>query len=126
MKKIFYNGDFITLEKDTEYKVGAILIEDGFIKKVGTKEEILKCKDDTTQIVDLEGKTLMPAFLDAHSHFTGVASDLLKADLEECRDFKEIQDKLIKFKTVNNIKDGKWIIGCNYDHNNLKEKGHPK
>ena len=52
MKKIFYNGDFITLEEDSlektmlkenaKYKVEAILIEDEFIKKVGTKEDVFK------------------------------------------------------------------------------------
>lgn len=126
MKKIFYNGDFITLEDETDYKIEAILIEEGFIKKVGVKEEILKCRDDTTEIVDLEGKTIMPAFLDAHSHFTGVASNLLKADLEECIDFQEIQDKLTRFKKNNKIEDGEWIIGCNYDHNNLNEREHPR
>ena len=122
MKKIFYNGDFITLENS---QIEAILIEDEFIKKVGRKEDVFKLKDDTTKIIDLQGKTLMPAFLDAHSHFTGVASNLLKVNLEECTNFEEIKEKLIEFKRDNNIQDGKWIIGCNYEHNNLQEKTHP-
>ena len=136
MKKIFYNGDFITLEEDSlektmlkenaKYKVETILIEDEFIKKVGTKEDVFKLKDEETEIIDLQGKTLIPAFLDAHSHFTGVASNLLKVNLEECTNFQEIKEKLIEFKKDNNIENGKWIIGCNYDHNNLQEKTHPR
>ena len=39
MKKIYYNGDFITLEN---YEIEALLIEDGRIKKAGSKQEILK------------------------------------------------------------------------------------
>lgn len=43
MKKIYYNGDFITLEnKDVE----AIVTENGIITKVGKKEAILNLKDN--------------------------------------------------------------------------------
>ena len=42
MKKIYINGDFITLEDKT---CESILIEDDKISKVGLKEEILKNKD---------------------------------------------------------------------------------
>ena len=123
MKTIFYNGDFITLESN---KADAILIENGIIKKVGTIEEIFNYKDSNTEIHDLEGKTMMPAFMDAHSHFSGVANNLLKVDLEDCENFDEIKSKLITFKKENNILDGEWIIACNYDHNKLQEKTHPK
>mgnify|MGYP000622771667 FL=1 len=41
MKKIYFNGDFITLENNN---VEAILIENGKIKKVGIEKEILKLK----------------------------------------------------------------------------------
>lgn len=123
LKKIFYNGDFITLEKDN---VEAIMIEDGVIKKVGSKRDVFVGDLEETEIVDLQGKTMMPAFLDAHSHFTGVANNLLQVDLGECINFEEIIDRLVSFKKDNHILDGVWIIACNYDHNNLKEKTHPR
>lgn len=119
MKKIFYNGDFVTLEKEN---IEAILIEDKIIKIVGSKEEVFKDADEKAEIIDLHGHTMMPAFLDAHSHFTSVANNLLKVNLEECVSFAEINQKLLNFKKNNNVKDGEWIIACNYDHNNLVEK----
>ncbi len=122
MKKIFYNGDFVTLEKEN---IEAILIEDKIIKIVGSKEEVFKDADEKAEIIDLHGHTMMPAFLDAHSHFTSVANNLLKVNLEECVSFAEINQKLLDFKKNNNVKDGEWIIACNYDHNNLVEKTHP-
>ena len=51
MKKIYFNGDFITLEADN---VEAILIEDRITKKVGSKEEILSMQDEQTELVDLK------------------------------------------------------------------------
>ena len=101
MKKIYINGEFITLEDD---EIEAILIEDDKIKKAGKKEEILKLKDETTEIIDLCSKTMMPAFIDPHSHFFAVANSLLQVSLEDCKNIKEIQDKLLKYKNENNIK----------------------
>lgn len=123
MKKIYYNGDFITLENN---EIEALLIEDGIIKKTGSKEEIIKYQDNKTEIIDLKGKTMMPAFIDAHSHFSGVANNFLKVNLEGCKNFKEIQEKLLSYKKENNIKDNEWIIASGYDNNTLKEKEHPR
>ena len=53
MKKIYINGEFITLENET---CEAILIEDKIISKVGMKKDILKYADDNTEIIDLKGK----------------------------------------------------------------------
>ena len=121
MRKIYFNGDFITLEAEN---VEAILIEDEIIKRVGKKDEILRLKDEQTELVDLKGKTMMPAFIDAHSHFFAVANDFLQASLDGCKSFKEIQENLQKYKEENNIEDGKWILANGYDHNILKEGKH--
>lgn len=121
MRKIYINGEFITLENN---EIEAILIENEKIKNIGTKEEILKLKDKDTKIIDLEGKTMMPAFIDSHSHFFAVANNLLQVSLENCRTIKEIQNELLRYKNENNIEEGKWIIACGYDHNKLAEKRH--
>lgn len=117
MKTIFINGEYITLENK---KCEAILVEGKIIAKVGTKTEILKYKDEKTKIVDLKGKTMMPAFIDAHGHFFGVANNFLQLSLEESSNIKEIQNRLIKYKK--NTPEGKWIIANNYDQNLLDEK----
>ena len=119
MKKIYINGDFITLENKT---CEAILIEDDKISKVGLKEEILKNKDSETEVIDLEGKTMMPSFIDSHSHFFGVANSFLQISLEECANIKEIQNKLKEYKEKNKLQKDKWVIANNYDQNILEEK----
>ncbi len=123
MKQIYYNGDFITLEND---KIESILIEDGIIKKVGSLEKILHYKDKDINLINLNGKTMMPSFIDSHSHFSGVANNFLKANLENCKNFKDIQETLKNFKIEKGISDSKWIIAEGYDHNFLDEKSHPK
>lgn len=122
MKKIYYNGKFITLENNN---VEAILIEDGIIRKIGTTDEILNCKDENTKLISLEGNTMMPSFIDSHSHFSGIANGLLKVNLEGCKNFKDIQERLKKHKEEQQIADDTWILADGYDHNSLDEKRHP-
>ena len=64
---LYFNGDILTLEKNLYAK--AILVRDGKIYKVGNKEDILRFADTNVEIIDLEGKTLMPSFIDTHAHF---------------------------------------------------------
>ena len=119
MKKIYINGDFITLEdEDCE----CILIQDNKIAKTGTREEVLKYRDNETEIIDLKGKTMMPSFIDTHSHFFGVANNFLQISLEECTNIKEIQNKLKEYNDKNNMDKNKWIIANNYDQNMSQEK----
>lgn len=120
MRKIYFNGNFITLEDKKD--VNAILIEDGIIKKVGAEDEILEYRDNNTELIDLNGKIMMPSFIDSHSHFIAVANEFLQVSLKECKSFDDIRDKLIEYKNRNNIEDGKWIIANGYDSNNLVEK----
>ncbi|MFQ7119697.1 MAG: hypothetical protein ACLRPW_06660 [Intestinibacter sp.] len=65
-KKLFYNGDILTLED--ELYAEAVLVEDGKIKALGKKDELMSQNEDA-EMIDLQGKTLMPSFIDAHSHF---------------------------------------------------------
>lgn len=124
MKKIYYNGEFITLENNNIENIEAILIEDDIIKKVGSKEEIMHFKDFSTEVIDLKGKTIMPAFIDSHSHFIAVANKYLQVSLEECSSIEEVQEKLLKYKLENNIENNKWIIADGYDNNNFFDKKH--
>ena len=65
--KIFVNGTIITVDKNMT-QAEAVAVKDGKIIVVGTKKEVLKHKTGNTQVIDLKGKTLMPGFVETHSH----------------------------------------------------------
>ncbi|TCO76400.1 imidazolonepropionase [Marinisporobacter balticus] len=49
---------------------GAVIIKDGVIKKVGTTKEVLEGIDASKyQVIDATGKTVLPGFVDSHTHF---------------------------------------------------------
>jgi len=64
---IFMGGDIITVD-DNNPTAEALAIKDGKITAVGGRDEVLQKKDPETQMIDLEGKTLMPGLIEPHSH----------------------------------------------------------
>ena len=49
---------------------GAIVIEEGIIKEIGSTLEILKKYDESKyEVIDAEGKSVLPGFVDSHTHF---------------------------------------------------------
>ena len=106
-QKLYFNGDILTLEN--ELYVEAVLVKGNQIAKIGSKEELLKFACENVELVDLEGKTLIPSFIDAHSHFSGYASSLTQVNLSECTNFEEIKEAIENFIAKNNVPEGKWI-----------------
>ena len=64
---IFLGGNIITVNDALPY-VDALAIKDGRIMAVGIVDEVLRWKGKETKVVDLEGKTLMPGFIEPHGH----------------------------------------------------------
>lgn len=120
---LYFNGDILTLED--ELYCESILVRDGKIFKIGKKEDLLKFTNKSTVFVDLNGKTLMPSFIDSHSHFFAYSQSLLQPSLESATNFDELVQIIKDFIKDNNIPKDKWITAVNYDHNNLSEKTSP-
>lgn len=124
MPLLYFNGKIITMD-ETCPQVQAILIDGGRILKKGTNEALLAFKKEDTVCIDLQGKTMLPGFIDGHSHFAGLATSLCQCDLSQAQSFGDIIRMLKEFILKNKIPDGQWVTGTNYDHNFLSEKKHP-
>ena len=76
---------------------------------------------DTVEL-DLEGKTLMPGFIDAHEHLSWFAENDLKLDLSSDR-VKSL-DQLTKLisEAAGRVPKGEWIRGIGYDDTKMAEK----
>lgn len=123
MDKLYFNGDILTLEDDLYAE--AVLVKDQRIYRVGKTEELKEAASKDVILVDLNGRTLMPSFIDAHSHFSGYASSFSKIDLSEVTNFSELKEAVIRFIQKNQIPAGQWIQGTGYDQNFFDEKKHP-
>jgi hypothetical protein len=117
---IYHNGSILTMAGAEATYVEALAVKDGKIAFAGSKSNALKMKGDVTKIVDLGGKTLLPGFIDGHSHYI---NSLLVAD--QCKlysppsgpgkDVPSIIAELKRYATERKIPKGEMIMGYGYD-----------
>ena len=70
VKKILINGKIWTENPDMEWAEAIAIDEDKFVA-VGSNDEVksfVEAQDGEFEVVDLEGKTVLPGFIDAHTH----------------------------------------------------------
>ena len=122
MNQVYYNGKILTMEDDE--MVESVLVRDGIIVEVGKYKDIVN-KSPYVERIDLNGNTMIPAFIDSHSHFSGVANGLLQIPLGETVSVEEIVERINKYIKTHNLKENEWVSGEGYDNNNFKGKVHP-
>lgn len=124
MDTIFINGKISTLDKKNNI-FEALAVDKGIIAAVGYNEEILKLKDNNTEIIDLQGKLMLPSFNDSHMHLVEYGKLLTEADLTKARSIEEVIEILSKFKKDNNLNNGEWIVGYGWNQDYFDIKRFP-
>ena len=120
---LYFGGPIVTLE---EPRYAQALVErGGRIAYVGDREEAERLAGPGARRVDLEGRALLPAFVDPHSHLLACAYARLQVPLGECASWGEITDRLAKHVQERGIQPGEWVKGTGYDQNALAEGAAP-
>ncbi len=123
MKTLFYGGNIITMEEQALY-TEAVLVENGVIVAVGSKTDLLSQAGECEKI-DLHGKTLLPGFIDPHSHFFQVATSMLQVSLNGVKSSAEIGKRIQAFLRGKELAPGQWIVARDYDNNLMPGLCHP-
>ena len=117
---IYTGGDIVTIN-DVQPSAEALAVKDGKILAVGDRATIQKAhKGAKTKLVDLAGKTLLPGFLDAHSHYISsltVANqvNVYAPPAGPGKDIDSIVAELVKFRESHKIPKGVVIQAYGYD-----------
>jgi len=105
---VFKNGNVYTAN-DRSPKAQAIAVKADRIVFVGTNADVQKYVGTNTRIVDLHGNTVLPGFVDAHQHLSGVGFREMTLNLEGTT---SLADLLAKLKArVDQAKPGEWVTG---------------
>lgn len=124
MQKLYYGGDIITMREETDAPE-ALLVSDGKIIFVGELSEARKFCLPEAEEINLEGRTLMPSFIDPHSHISMLAQYTDFVNLGKCESFDGLVETLAAWKKEKQLGEGGILVGYGYDHNFLKEQAHP-
>ncbi|MEL4282057.1 MULTISPECIES: amidohydrolase family protein [Shewanella] len=126
---IYMGGNIITVN-DSAPTAEALAIKNGRILAVGKASELLKLKGNDTQVINLNGKTLIPGFIDGHGHVFNTGIQALSANLLAAPDghvgnIADLQKALKAWAgKAENSKLG-IILGFGYDDSQLAEQRHP-
>ncbi len=126
---IYHNGDILTMAGESPAYVEALVEKDGKIAFVGSLQ-IAQHKFRQAVKQDLAGKTLLPGFVDGHSHIAVGMDNISFADLNSppAGDITTIADivaALQQNQQQRNISNGEWVRGWGYDPDQLAEHRHP-
>lgn len=120
---VYFGGPILTME--TPLYAQALVTEGEVIRYVGSLAQAEAVAGPDALRINLEGRALLPAFLDPHSHLAACANALLQVPLEECANQQEIFQKMGDFIRENSVPPGEWVKGKGYDHNTLEEGAPP-
>ena len=120
--RTLYIGKILTMAQPQYAQ--AVLVEDGVIRGVGDARELKQAAGECKE-VDLRGGTLLPGFIDAHSHFSQMAYACLQASLDGTQSVEEIGRRVEAFLRETKPAPGTWVQARDYDHNQLPGGKHP-
>ena len=124
MDLILYNGRIISM--DTSNPEGtAVAVKDGMIVKVGEQNEVLLLRSSETELIDLQGKMLVPGFNDSHMHLLSFGYSLQKVNLAGTSNMEELIDRTKSFADSKGIGLDQWILGRGWNNDHFDVKNFP-
>lgn len=115
---ILFNGDIFTVNPK-EPTAEAVAIAGGRLLAVGNNNDILSMATARTKKIDLGHKTVLPGFIDAHSH--PAVSGLMHLKMVDCdlRSIKDIKEAIRQRAAI--TPKGNWVQGFKYDDTKTSE-----
>ena len=98
-----FTGGRIRLMKDADLDSEmpeALLVQDGVVRSVGSRSSVLDAAGGRAAEVDLDGRTLMPGFVDAHAHTLLHGSGLDWVDLSDVKTIDDLVQRLSRRAAV--------------------------
>ena len=117
---IYFGGPIVTVN-DAQPSAEALAVKDGKILALGSTADIEKAhRGETTTMVDLTGRTLMPGFIDGHAHAQQFGTQAVGANLLAPPDgtvntVDDLVDRLKTFAAGPDVGLTGWIFGLGYD-----------
>ena len=128
---IYSGGKIITIN-DAQPIAEAVAVRDGKILVVGDASDVMKTGGKNTRRVNLNGKTMLPGFVDSHGHAYAIGLQASTANLLPAPDgtgnsVAAIQTLLSDWAANNKqvVERVGWIAGFGYDDSQLADKRHP-
>lgn len=127
--RIIRGGPIVTVDP-ARPTAEAVAIARGKIVAVGAEAEVMPHRGPQTEVTNLAGKTLVPGFIDGHSHFFTCGDVQVQAlcaspPAGPCQTVADVIGQLQKLRERRQLGPGKFVMGFGYDPELLAEKRAP-
>ncbi len=113
---IILNGTVWTADKKHP-RAEALAVKGDKIIAVGSSREIIKKKNKETTLIELKGESVLPGFIDCHTHFIEGALSLSNVNLRKAASRQEFVSTVKK--SISKAAQGKWILNGNWNEQNF-------
>jgi len=124
MTKAFINGKIYTVNENQPY-AEVVIVEGNKIKFVGTTLDATRFISTSTEVINLEGKLMLPGFNDSHLHFTSGGLYLLGINLRPALSKEEFAEMIQSYILKRSFPASAWITGGRWDHELWPDKTLP-
>jgi hypothetical protein len=126
--EVIYAGGPIITMNDAAPAAEAVAIRGGRIIAVGSRAAVEAARGPGTRSINLDGRTLLPGFVDPHGHMTAVGLQSLSANLlpapdGQANDIPAIQRIMREWIAANAgaVRRYGLVLGFGYDESQLRE-----
>lgn len=105
---VITGGTIYTMDT-SQRVVEAVVVNADTIVFAGSSQAAREWIGEETKVIDLQGKTMIPGFIEGHGHFMGVGYNELDLDLSGVKSFEEIVERVRA--AASKAKPGEWILG---------------
>ncbi|HEX9412223.1 MAG TPA: amidohydrolase, partial [Ktedonobacterales bacterium] len=111
---LLQNGSFYTMDAASP-RTSAVAVDriSGRIFAVGSTSEVRSLAGPLTETLDLRGRTVLPGFIDAHTHLLGYARARLDVDLTGTRSEADAVERVRRSAAA--VPAGQWVRGRHWD-----------
>jgi hypothetical protein len=117
---LIIQGGKIYTVNEQQPTVDAVAVVAGKIVYAGDAEGLKKFEGKNTQVIDLQGKTMTPGFIEGHGHFMGLGYNEMNLDLMNVKSYEEMVDKVRD--AVAKAQPGQWILGRGWHQDKWTKK----
>jgi len=111
---VLYNGNVHTMDA-RKPRAQAVVVHRDHIAFVGMDDQVRELLRPGVEAINLNRRTVVPGFIDAHVHFAGYCLGLQRVELDGC---KSVEEALARIEAkAKGLKPGQWLQGWGWNHN---------
>jgi predicted amidohydrolase YtcJ len=111
---ILVNGNIVTMNANRS-SAKALAVKGGRILSIGEEQAVRALSGESTQIIDLAGRTATPGLIDAHCHLSAcglLGTAYLDVSWPAINTIEQLQEKIAE--GIANTPPGEWVVGAGW------------